>query len=182
MKSIRTVNLLWESKTRASYPVSRYAVSDDGSVTLAMPRPLEVRAFDLTSIDTAQTKRTGSGFSVETLVKLDVSSASGVSLGMTSDDLYLISEGKKNRFLGDKHLLYVDSSLSRDGKILTAGFSDMSGTSFCIAYGDISGEAHWLHEVSEPISCIALASDGMRVVARTTTCAACKRPVFASAR
>ena len=164
MKSIRTVNLLWETKTRASYPVSRYALNDEGVVALAMPRPLEARSFDLTFIDKKESKTTGSGFSVETLVKLEISPESQTALGMTSDDLYLIEKGVKGRFLGEKSLLYIDSCLSGDGEHVAAGFTDLSGTSFCIAFGSVSGGAKWLHEVDEAISCITLSPDGTRVL------------------
>ena len=169
MSSIRTVNLIWETKTRASYPVSRYAVSDEGIVTLAMPRPLEVRAYDLTLISKNESKQTGSGFSVETLLKVEASSGSQNAIGMTSDDLYLLVNGTKKRFLGERHNLYADSSLSRDGKLIVAGFSDMSGSSFAFAYGDISGEAHWLHELPDSISCLALSPDGVRIAIGSET-------------
>ena len=45
MTAIRTVNMLWERKTRGSYPVSRFALDDTGTLTVALPRPLETMVW-----------------------------------------------------------------------------------------------------------------------------------------
>ena len=50
MATIRTVNLFWERKYRGAYPLARYALDDAGTLTLAVPRPLEARTFDLTRL------------------------------------------------------------------------------------------------------------------------------------
>ena len=50
MASIRTLNLLYERRIRGTYPVSRYALDNAGNLTLAVPRPLEARSYDLTRV------------------------------------------------------------------------------------------------------------------------------------
>ena len=52
MASIRTVNLLWERRLRGTYPVARHALDNAGTLTLAVPRPLEARTYDLSRLRT----------------------------------------------------------------------------------------------------------------------------------
>src|SRR5437016_14557245 len=109
MPSIRTVNLAWERKIRGSYAVSRYALNDNGTLTLAIPRPLEARAYDLTRVALDGAAEVRATFSVETLLEIEVSAESDTVIGMTSDDLYLLHAGSKSRFLPERRILFVDS-------------------------------------------------------------------------
>lgn len=145
---------------RASYAVSRNALNDAGVLTLAVPRPIEARAYDLTrlALDGAAEVRTT--FSVETLLTVAASGESDAVIGMTADDLYLIREGTKSRFLSERRILYVASALSWDGRSLIAAFSDVAGSSFALAYGDIGGRVAWLREADGPLSAAALSPDG----------------------
>lgn len=139
MTSIRTVNMVWERKVRGSYAVSRFALDDSGTVTLVLPRPLEARAYDLTRIAADGAMDVRATFSVETLLELEASAESDSVIGMTSDDLYLLHAGLKTRFLAERHIIFVDSALSINGRTVIAGFSDMAGSSFALAVGDING-------------------------------------------
>src|SRR5262249_88580 len=100
MVSIRTVNLLWERRIRATYPVARHALDHVGTLALAIPRPLEVRTYDLTRLRTDGGLDVSGSFAVETLLELEVSAFADNFLGMTADDAYLFHEGGKGRFLG----------------------------------------------------------------------------------
>src|SRR5690349_8444795 len=116
MTSIRTLNMVWERKARGSYAVSRFALNDLGIAALAMPRPLAARTYDLTrfAIDGAADVR--ATFSVETLLEIEASAESDSVIGMTSNDIYLLHNGTKARFLPDRRIILVDSALSADGR------------------------------------------------------------------
>jgi tetratricopeptide (TPR) repeat protein len=160
MPSIRTVNMAWERKVRGSYAVSRFALNDAGSVTLALPRPLETRTYDLTRLALDGAADVRATFSVETLLELEASSESDSVIGMTSDDLYLLHAGGKSRFLADRRIIFIDSALCMDGRTIAAAFSDVAGSSFALAVGDITGRVTWLREADAPLSAIAISSDG----------------------
>lgn len=163
MAAIRTVNLLWERKYRGAYPLAHYALDNAGALTLAIPRPLEARTFDLTRLHPDGSAENRSSFAVETLVKLETSAQADGVIGMTADDLYLFHAGTKSRFLPDRRINFIDSALSADGRFVTAAFSDMAGASFAHAYGEINGYVTWLRELPVPASAVAMARDGSRV-------------------
>ncbi len=164
MKALRTVNMIWERRYRGTYPVTRYALSDEGTIVLAIPRPLEARAYDLTHVRPDGATEVRVGFSVETLQKLEVTPLADDFLGMTTDDIYLFRSGSKSRFLGERRISYVDAVLSADGQRLAAGFSDIAGASYALALGDIHGRIAWTRDVDAPLSALALSRDGMRIV------------------
>jgi tetratricopeptide (TPR) repeat protein len=163
MATIRTVNLLWERKYRGAYPLAHYALDNAGTLTLAIPRPLEARTFDLTRLQCDGGVEIRSSFSVETLVKLETAAQADSVIGMTAGDLYLFHAGAKSRFLPDRRINYVDAALSADGRFVAAAFSDMAGASFALAFGEINGYVTWLRELSVPVSAVAIARDGARV-------------------
>ncbi len=162
--SIRTVNLLWERKFRGIYPPADYSLDETGILTLAVPRPLEPRAYDVTVFRPDGGAEVRWGFSVETLIKLETADSDDC-LGMTADDLYLFHNRSKTRFLADKHINYIDCALSADGERLTAAFSDMAGASYALAYGDMSGRLIWLREFDAPLTATAISGDGACVLA-----------------
>jgi tetratricopeptide (TPR) repeat protein len=162
MQALRTVNIVWEQKFRGTYPVSRYALGDEGTVVLALPRPLEARAYDLTRLHPDGAMDVLASFSVETLLKLEVA-ASTDGLGMTADDIYLFRGGSKSRFLGEQRLLFVDAALSADGARLAVGFSDFAGASYALALGEMSGRVTWMRDVDMPLSALTLSRDGKRI-------------------
>src|SRR5579862_2968588 len=98
MAGIRTLNLLWERRVRGVYPVAGYALRADGVLNVALPRPLEPRAYDLTRLALDGGSEVLAGFAVETLLKLDVAAQGGSCIGMTADDIYLFHAGEKHRF------------------------------------------------------------------------------------
>ncbi len=165
--SIRTVNLLWEKRIRQTYPVARYALRGDGALALAVPRPLEARAYDRTLFGLDGSVDVSGGFGVETLAKLEVSAASPNCVGMTSDDLYLFHDAAKNRFMGDQRLLYVDMALSETGQNLFTAFTDIAGASYALAYGEIGGRVAWTAEIEGVLTCVAISRLGNRVVVGT---------------
>jgi tetratricopeptide (TPR) repeat protein len=167
MSSIRTLNLLWERRLRGVYPVSCYALGDDGTLMVAVPRPLEPRAYDLTRLALDGGSEIAAGFAVETLLKLEVSSRSSNCIGMTADDLYQFHAGDKHRFLGERQLFYIDVALNAEGQQIATVFSDRGGASFVLAYGDIEGRVAWLRDVDMPLTTVAISRSGNRIAAGT---------------
>lgn len=163
MRNIRTVNMIWEQKFRGAYPVSRYALDETGTLAVAIPRPLEVRAFDLTRLSLDGKAEICGGFAVETLLKLDVTQAATDALGMTGDAVYLFHAGNKVRFQEGRRLIYIEGVLSGDGRYCAAAFSDMAGASYAGAYGEIGGRVCWTRDVDVPVAALALSRDGSRI-------------------
>ncbi|HZT43023.1 MAG TPA: hypothetical protein VFA07_12720 [Chthonomonadaceae bacterium] len=160
MPRIRTVNMVWEKRLRGAYPVSRYGLNEEGALSVVAPRPLEARAYDLTHLRLDGGVEVRSGFVAEKLLKLEATPQADHLLGMTADDLYLFRPGSKGRFLGERHLLFIDISLSADGQKLAAAFSDMAAASFAVALGEIDGHEHWTLDVDATISVVTLSPDG----------------------
>src|SRR5262245_3005663 len=98
MATIRTVNMIWKRKWRGSYPVSRFALDDRGTLSAALPRPLETRAYELTRLSREGEAEPRVVFSSETLLKMDLSAEAEEMIGMTADDLYLFQGGHKGRY------------------------------------------------------------------------------------
>jgi tetratricopeptide (TPR) repeat protein len=165
MAGIRTVNLLWERRLRGVYPVAPFALRDDGALNVAVPRPLEPRAYDLTCLALDGAAEVLTGFAVETLLKLEVPTSGNNCLGMTADDIYLFHGGEKQRFLGERHVLYIDAALSGDGLHLATVFSDRAGASFVLAYGGIDGHVAWLRDMDLPLTAVAVSRAGNRIAA-----------------
>ena len=161
--NIRTINLIWEQRFRSAYPVSRFGLSNEGTLTLAVPHPLEARTYDLSHLRLNGEMEVKSKFAVETLLKMEAGSQGADGIGMTSDDLYLFRGGSKSRFLGEKRLTYVDAALSEDGQRFAAGFTDMAGDSFALAYGEINGKVVWTQDVNAALSAVAISRDGKRI-------------------
>ncbi len=167
MKSIRSVNICWEKRFRGSYPVSRFALNDTGSLCIAVPRPLESRTYDITRLSLDGGIETGNSFSVETLIRLEITNSGGQAIGMTADDLYLFTGESKNKFLAERRLSYIDGMVSENGERVAAGFSDLNGTSFALAYGHLTGKASWTRDVDVPLTAIAISRDGNRITIGT---------------
>lgn len=163
MKRVQTLKLLWEKRFRGIYSPSHYALDGTGELTLATPRPLAPRSYDITSyaLDSAAEPRWG--LSVETLLKMNLSTRD-IGIGMTSDDLYIFRPNSKTKFLADRHINYVDCSLSEDGSRLAALFSDLAGSSFALAYGDADARVIWMREFDAPVTSVAISRDGNRVL------------------
>ena len=164
MPSIRTLNLIWERKLRGAYPPSSRSLDNNGSLLLALPRPLEFRTFDLTSISLDGTSEIHSSFSVETLMKVQASLHSDTALGMTADDIYLFKNREKSRFLGEKRILFVDAAIDAEGKLIGVIYSDISGVNYTLSCGLSSGELSWCMDIDQTPTSIDITQNGKWIV------------------
>lgn len=152
--------MIWEERIRGSYPVTAYALGDDGSLTRAAPRPSEVRAYDLTRIALNGDRTAEASFSTQTLSEIEVSATSASFLGMTAKEVYLFHNGSKTQFLGDRHIVFIDTAISAAGRRLFVAYSDMAGVSFETACGEIDGKLLWARNVATSLNCTAISRNG----------------------
>lgn len=161
--NIRTLNLLWEEKIRGTYAVTAAALDNEGVLTRGIPRPNEVRNYDLTRVAPDGTRERGASFTTQTLLELEVVASADSFLGLTANEIYLFHQSKKTRFLSERHIIFVDSSLCRNAWQLAVGYSDMAGSSFEVVLGDMSGHVEWTLDVLSPLSCVTIAPDASYV-------------------
>lgn len=140
--------------------MTAYALSNDGSLTRAIPRPSEARAYDLTRIGLEGQRSAEVPFTAQTLTEIEVSSTSKSFLGMTAKEIYLFHNGVKTQFMADRHSVYIDTALSATGERIALAYSDMAGISFEIACGGIDGKLLWARSVSTSLNCVAISRDG----------------------
>ncbi len=153
--------LLWEQRLRGGYPVSSFSLQDGGELLLALPRPLEPRTHDLFLLPEQGSPVKQGSISVETLLKLDVAPLTGRCLGRTSDSFYLFRNGEKARFLPEKRFLTQDASLSRNGMQFVAAYSNVAGSAFGLAMGDIQGNLLWAIDLDYVPLCVAVSGNGL---------------------
>src|SRR5690349_4339368 len=112
--SFSSVNLLWQTRFRGLLPVTANSAADSGQVLLIRPDELENRTYQLLLVDPLGEAREAGAVSVETVRKFDGAPGAKLLLAMTTDDLYLVREGRKVRFMGDHRVLFADVSLAAD--------------------------------------------------------------------
>jgi hypothetical protein len=165
---ITNVDLRFLRKVRGVAPLSRYALSDDGVVVVALPDSMEVRTIHFARFDPSGKSRVEETYSVETLRKTDIA-AGGGGIGITDDDLYLFRDSRKSRFLPDRRASYADIALCASGSRFITAFSDMLASGHAIAWGDIGGRALWTKDIAFPISRVAVDRQGASMAAAGET-------------
>jgi tetratricopeptide (TPR) repeat protein len=163
MAEITNVNLLWLRKARGVAPLSRYAVADDGTVTVSVPDELEVRTFHVARFDPNGRSQIAETYSVETLRRTEIATSALCYVGTTDDDLYLFREARKSRFLPDRRASYTDIALAPSGQRFCAAFCDLLVSGHALALGDISGRLLWTKDVAFPISRLAVDRDARHI-------------------
>ncbi|MDE2126656.1 MAG: hypothetical protein KGJ62_08705 [Armatimonadetes bacterium] len=152
--------LIWQQKFRGAYPVSRFALSDDGSLAAAIPKPLQARTWNQALLTCDGGVTVNGSFSSQTLVKVEISANAQVVAGMTATDLYTVRSGVKQRFLPDRRAEFRDMALAREGGQLVVCFSDFSGASYATAMAGSDAEPMWVDDVEEHLTAVAISPDG----------------------
>lgn len=156
MAEITNVNLLYLRKARGIAPLSRYAVQGDGSLVATVPDDMEVRTLHIVRFDARGRSQILETYGVETLRRTEIAATGGTSIGGTDDDIYLFKEGRKTRFLPDRHTTYIDLALAEGGQRFVAAFSDMLASGYTIAFGDIGGRLLWTKDIGFAITRVAI--------------------------
>lgn len=154
------VTTVWEKQLRISYPISRFALSDNGVLKVATPRPQEPRTYNLVHLSLDGIAEIQSKISVETMLKLELNPDSDLAAGMTFNDYYFFKEGSKTRFKPEYVFITRDMASSLPGGNLVATFTDVSGESFSIAAGTSAGELLWIENLDFSPTAIAISGDG----------------------
>ncbi len=166
--------LLWERRHRGAYAIARYSLSDDGSLVILAPKPLEARTYDLEVVFADASVNSIAEFTVETLQKLSTSYRTNVCVGMTGDDFYSFHGNSKLRLFPNKYYLAVDVEMDETGTRAAGVYSDLGGENFTVFLTNIDGTVIWVEDVDYAPCVIATSSGGRAVVAAgdegTITC------------
>src|SRR5947208_8393012 len=166
--NIQPANLLWQKRFRGLMPFVANSLSDDGHALIVRPDELEARTYQVVDMAPTGEGREVCALSVETVHKFEVVPAGEVLLGVTDDDIYLFRESRKSRFMPDRRVTYSDVVLARQGRLLACAFSDMMFASHTVAFGDTGGRVAWTKDMDAPVTRIAIAPDGRRLVCGST--------------
>lgn len=160
MPGFDPTNLLWERRYRGSLATRSHCVADDGTVLILTPDELAARTYQILSISSEGTASEINTLTVETLHNFEVTPDGSFVIARTADDLYLFSQGRKSRFLGERRVAYADVDLARKGDVFVCAFSDMLGTSHTLTLGNKQGQALWSIDQSADILAVGIAADG----------------------
>lgn len=149
-----------QRRVRGHLPVSRFAVADDGFVTLAVPDPDRPRAYELGSLSPAGEWQAVGGFSVETPVCWDLSEAADVVLAATDDCLYAFRAGQKSRLLADRRDVFLGASLSASGAEAAVASTDMLQSAYALTLALTDGSAGWTLDIQGDVSRVLISPDG----------------------
>jgi tetratricopeptide (TPR) repeat protein len=163
--SVTSVNLLWQKKHRGLMAVGAHEVADSGHVVLICPDPVEPRTYQVLAVDPTGSEAELCAISVETVREFDGGPDGRLLLGMTDDDIYLVREGRKIRFAGDRRMLYSDVSFSPEAGLFICGWTDALLDVYGVALGDANGRLAWSKDVDAAVNRVALARDGRTMAA-----------------
>jgi hypothetical protein len=162
------VNWRWHARFRGVLALSPHAQSDEGSLFFVRPDELAARTYEVLRVAAGRVAEEES-LTVETVRQLALSAEAPLRIGVTDDDLYLFSGGRKSRFLPQRRVSYLSLSLARGGGFFAAAFTDMlfAGQTLCLA--DEAGKVVWTKDLDAPISVVAISPEGRAVAAGLET-------------
>ena len=150
---------LFDGRGRVT-PLSRYALSDDGSLVVSAPDEVEARTAHLVRFSPEGKSEVRETYGVETLRRLEIAAEGAAYIGITDDDLYLFREGRKSRFLADRRIAYADMGLDGEGRRFAAAYSDMLASGYSLALGEMNGRALWTKDFPFAITRTAMDRSG----------------------
>ena len=159
MTTIADIRLLSQRKARGTYAIHQNAISDDGVITVAVPDDYEVRVLHFTRHDSADRPSVVDTVSVETLRQLQLSPNGLVAIGITDDDFYIFTNGRKTRFLTDRRLAYHSVALSGNSRFAYVA-SDILMHGYAVGIGDTSNRLLWTKDLQQPTELVAISPNG----------------------
>ena len=159
MTSIADIRLLSQRKARGTYAIHPNAISDEGVLTVAVPDDYEVRVLHFTRHDSADRPTVVNTVSVETLRQLQLSPDGSVAIGITDDDFYIFTNGRKTRFLTDRRLAYHSVALAGSNRFAYVA-SDILLHGYAVGLGDTSNRLLWTKDLQQPTELIAISPNG----------------------
>jgi tetratricopeptide (TPR) repeat protein len=162
---LHSLNLIFDRRLRGHLPVSRLAVSDAGSVIVAVPDDHQPRLYHLVRLSPDGAWEELSTFSVETLAHVDFSEDGRTFVGATDDDLYVFRDDHKSRLFPERRDNYVGVSISASGELFAVASADMILSAYSITLAKTSGGVVWTKDAPLSITCIQIAADASRLLA-----------------
>lgn len=159
MTTIADIRLLSQRKARGTYAIHPNAIGADGSLTVAVPDDYEVRVLHFTRYDSAERPSVIDTVSVETLRSLQLSPDGAIGIGITDDDFYIFSNGRKSRFLTDRRLAYHSVALAGNTRFAYVA-SDILMHGYAVGLGDSSNRLLWTKDLQQPTELVAISPNG----------------------
>ncbi|MHB0913386.1 MAG: hypothetical protein ACYC2Y_08065 [Armatimonadota bacterium] len=156
-------NLVFDKSLRGHLPVSRFAVSDAGEVTLVVPDEYAVRTYRLVRFSEEGSESLFE-FSVKKPTLAELTADGRVLVAATADDMYVFRGGEKNRFFSDRRENYTAISLSTSGEVFAVGATDMIVSSHAVTLAGTVGESGWTTNLRYSITDLSIAPDGSRIL------------------
>lgn len=160
MNDLRSTSLILDRRIRGHLPVTRYSVSDVGSVTLAVADPNQPRLYHLGRQSCAGEWEETSSFSVEKVSSWDLAAANDVFIVATTDDFYLFCGGQKTRPLSSNRDSYSGVSITAAGDLFVTASTDMLMSAFSVTLISSDGTVRWTKDLPVTLTCIQISPDG----------------------
>lgn len=163
MERFPSGSLIFDQKIRGHLPVTRFAVSEVGSVTVAVPDPEKPRLYRLGRLSLGGEWQDIGGFSVETVTSWDVSVSGSALTAAAKDALYVFSAGEKIRLLRDRRDIYIESTISAAGDLVAAISSDMLMSAYSLTVASADGRIIGARDLPYALACGQMAPDGSAI-------------------
>jgi len=164
MNQLHTADLIFERRIKGHLSVTRFAVSNSGSVMVAVPDLHQPRLYHLVRIAASGDWEESGTFSVETLAHIDFSEDGRVFVAATDDDIYVFRDDVKKRFFPDRRDNYTAVSVSSSGEFLAVGSADMILSGYSVTLARTSGGQVWTKDLPFSVTSVRMAADASRIL------------------
>lgn len=165
MNDLPSASLIIERRIRGHLPVTRFSVSEVGSVMVAVPDQHQSRLYRLGRLAHTGDWQEIADFSVETLTAWDIASSGEAFVAATNDDLYLFVGGRKKRLLTDRRDVYVAASITAAGDAIAVASSDMLMSAYAVTLLSADGKELWTMDLPVTLTCAQISPDGSMIAA-----------------
>jgi len=164
MTLLHTADLVFDRRIKGHIPVTRLAVSDSGTVMVAVPDQYQPRLYHLIRLSVSGEWKDLGTFSVETVRAVDFCEDGRFFTAITDDDLYAFDEGEKTRLFPERRENYLALSIGSTGELFAFASSDMILSSNSVTLAKTSGSQVWVKSLSADVTGIRLAPDASGIL------------------
>ena len=164
MTSLHTADLVFDRRIKGHLPVTRLAVSNSGTVMIAVPDQHQPRLYHLVRLSVSGEWKELGPFSVETVRGIDFSEDGRLFTAFTDDDLYAFDEGEKTRLFPEQRENYLAVSINSKGDLFAFASSDMIISSNSVTFARTSGGHMWVKSLSAGVTGIRMTCDATRIL------------------
>lgn len=123
--------------------LSKVGVDNEGTVSMAVPDPLDTRCRHLGTFTLNGDWKVRSHWRGEFLQSLMVAPGACRAVGFSREALYVLGEKGKERVALDRRGTWVSTSIARESPRFVAVLQDLFGDTGAILYSTLSGEPIW---------------------------------------